>query len=113
MLSERITVMRWTWVICVKEPDGFMSENQNFSEAYPEVAIREGADEITLRADEMETLRALINIDHIEFERWGPLLVDAEERVAASNDVPSNPCVSAETLKACALIGLHLFGSRR
>ena len=26
----------------------------------------------------------------------------------ASNDVSSNPFVSAETLKACALIGLHL-----
>ena len=27
--------------------------------------------------------------------------------------VSSNPFVSAETLKACALIGLHLLGSRR
>ena len=31
-----------------------------------------------------------------------------KEPVVASNDVSSNRCVSAETLKACALIGLHL-----
>ena len=37
-----------------------------FSEAYPEAAIREGADESTLRADEVGTLKAFINIDHIE-----------------------------------------------
>ena len=30
---------------------------------------------------------------------------------AASNDVPSNPLVSAETLKACALNGLHLLAA--
>ena len=29
----------------------------------------------------------------------------------ASNEVPSNPFVSAETLKACALIGLHLLAA--
>ena len=35
-----------------------------------------------------------------------------KEPVAVSNEVPSNLFVSAETLKACALDGLHLFGSR-
>ena len=29
----------------------------------------------------------------------------------ASNEVVPNPCVSAETLKACALIGLHLLAA--
>ena len=29
----------------------------------------------------------------------------------ASNEVLSNPCVSADTLKACALIGLHLLAA--
>ena len=29
----------------------------------------------------------------------------------ASTDVSSNPSVSAETLKACALIGLHLLAA--
>ena len=37
-----------------------------------------------------------------------------KELVVASDDVSCNPSVSAEkTLKACALIGPHLFGSRR
>ena len=39
-----------------------MSENR---EAYQEAAIREGADEVSLRADEVGTLKAFINIDHI------------------------------------------------
>ena len=30
-----------------------------------------------------------------------------KEPLAVSSNVPSNPFVSAETLKACALIGLH------
>ena len=34
-----------------------------------------------------------------------------KEQVVASNDVSSNPFVSAETLKACALIGLHLLAA--
>ena len=45
-----------------------------FCEAYPEAAIREGADELTVRADEVETLRATIKI---EFDRWEPPLADA------------------------------------
>ena len=44
--------------------------------------------------------------------KYGPhgelfFFVMKKERVT-SNDVPSNPIVSAETLKACAPIGLHL-----
>ena len=31
-----------------------------------------------------------------------------KEPVAVSNEVPFKPFVSAETVKACALIGLHL-----
>ena len=49
-----------------------------FSEASPEAAIRKGADELTLRADEVGTQRAFINTKHIEFERWRPPLVDAD-----------------------------------
>ena len=33
------------------------------------------------------------------------------EKVVASNEVLTNPCVSAETRKACALIGLHLLAA--
>ena len=34
-----------------------------------------------------------------------------KEQVVASNEVLPNPCVSAETLEACALIGLHLMAA--
>ena len=40
--------------------------------------VRESPDELTLRAEEVETSKALINVDHIEQERWGPPLVDAD-----------------------------------
>ena len=49
-----------------------------FSEAHPEAAVREGADGLTLRADEVGTPKGFINIDHIEHDRWGPPLVDAD-----------------------------------
>ena len=40
--------------------------------------VRESLDELTLRAREVHTLKALTNVDHIEPERWGLLLVDAD-----------------------------------
>ena len=40
-----------------------------FSEAFPEATIREGADELTLRADEVGTQRTFIDTTHIELER--------------------------------------------
>ena len=33
------------------------------------------------------------------------------EQMVASHEVLPNPCVSAETLKACALVGLHLLAA--
>ena len=53
-------------------------QKPQFSESFPEAAIREGADELSLRAHEVETLRAFTNTKHIEFERWRPPLVDAD-----------------------------------
>ena len=50
---------------------------RKFSEDFPEAVIREEADELTLRADEVGTLKAFINIDHIEYDRWRPPLADA------------------------------------
>ena len=44
----------------------------------PEATIREGADQLTLRADEVGTKRAFINTEHIEFERFGPPQVGAD-----------------------------------
>ena len=40
-----------------------------------EVTVRENSDELTLRAEEVCTLEAYVNVDHIEKERWGPALV--------------------------------------
>ena len=63
--------MRWTWVILRQGTRSLEVQKPNFSEAFPEATFREGADEPTLRADEVGTLRAFIKTDHIEFERWG------------------------------------------
>ena len=42
------------------------------------MTVRESPDELTLRAEEVRTSKALTNVDHIEQERWGPPLVDAD-----------------------------------
>ena len=38
----------------------------------------EGADDLTLRAEEVRTLKACVDTDHIEDDRWRPPLVDAD-----------------------------------
>ena len=43
-----------------------------------DVIVRESPDVLTLRAEEVNTSRALIDVNHIEPERWGPLLVDTD-----------------------------------
>ena len=43
-----------------------------------DVTIRESPDELTLRAEEVNTSKAYIDVDHIEAERWGPHLVDTD-----------------------------------
>ena len=53
-----------------------MSRKPKFSAVYPE-AISEGADDLTLRAEEVKTLKACIHTDHVKENRWGPPLVDA------------------------------------
>ena len=42
------------------------------------MTVRESPDELTLRAEEVNTSKALIDVNHIELEKWGPLLVDAD-----------------------------------
>ena len=34
------------------------------------MTVRESPDELTLRAEEVDTLKAYVNVDHIEKERW-------------------------------------------
>ena len=41
-----------------------------------EATVRENSDELTLRAEEVGTLKTYINVNHIEEERWGHPLVD-------------------------------------
>ena len=55
----------------------FKVQRPKFSEDYSEV-LREGADDLTLRAEEVHTLKACINVDHIKDNSWGPPLVDAD-----------------------------------
>ena len=52
----------------------FCVQKPNFSGDYPEAAVREGADDLTLRAEEVKTLNACVNIDHIEENTWAPPL---------------------------------------
>ena len=54
----------------------FKVQRPKFSEDFSDV-LREGADVVTLRAEEVDTLKACINVDHIEENRWRALLVDA------------------------------------
>ena len=46
-----------------------MSRSRISVKVYPE-AIRKGADDLTLRAEEVKTLKACVNIDHFEESRW-------------------------------------------
>ena len=45
------------------------AQRQKFSGNNPEV-LREGADDFKLRAEELDTLRAFINVDHTEENKW-------------------------------------------
>ena len=76
--SKQTVIVRWTWGDLRRGTRSLSVQKPRFSEAFPEATIREGADELTLRADEVGTQRAFINTEHIEFERWGPPLVDAD-----------------------------------
>ena len=53
---------RGTKSIQVKKP--------KFSEAFPEADVRDGADELTLRAEEVGLLRTFVDTKHVELERW-------------------------------------------
>ena len=64
--------MRWMWSLA--QGHKAVVQKPKFSEDYPEAAIREGGDELTLRAEEVRTLTC-INSDHIEDDRWDPRLM--------------------------------------
>ena len=54
----------------------FQVRKPKVPEGCPEVTVMENSDELTLRAEEVGTLKAYVNVNHIEKERWGPSLVD-------------------------------------
>ena len=66
--------------------EGYVKKSQ-FSEAFPEAVIKEGADELTLSAEEVGSQRAFIDTKHIEIERWGPPLEDADWRQAKTKEL--------------------------
>ena len=47
-------------------------QKTQFSKAFPGAVIIECADELTLRAEELGSLRALTDTKHIELEKWRP-----------------------------------------
>ena len=51
-------------------------------EGCPEVSIREGPEELTLRAEEVGSQKSCITIGHIAEDRWRPPLVDADWHAA-------------------------------
>ena len=67
----------------------FHVQKPSFTEYYAEV-IREGANDLTSRAEEVKTLKACINVDHIEENRWGPPLVDADWRAFCQANLQRN-----------------------
>ena len=68
-VDNRIAVDEGGKSIQVKKPQ--------FNEDFPDAVIREGADELILRAKEVGSLRTFIGTNQVELERWGPPLVDA------------------------------------
>ena len=47
---------------------------------YSSDVLREGEDDLTLRAEEFDTLKACINVDHIDKNVWRPPLVKVTEK---------------------------------
>ena len=56
----------------------FEVRRPKFEEGGPEVSIGECPEELTVRADEVGSLKSCINVDHIAEDRCGPPLVDAD-----------------------------------
>ena len=83
---------RVLWQVFVKEAEkelwrvGHLNEGvrsfevrgPKLEEGCSEVSIREGPEELTLRAEEVGSQKACSNVGHIAEDRWGPPLVDAD-----------------------------------
>ena len=49
-----------------------------FTADFPEAVIREGAEELTSRPEGVGSRRTFVDTTHVEAERWGPPVVDAD-----------------------------------
>ena len=56
----------------------FELRGPKLEEGVPDVSIREGPEELTLRAEEVGIRKACIHVGHIAEDSWGPPLVDAD-----------------------------------
>ena len=56
----------------------FKDRKPDAPEGWSDVTIRESPDELTLRAEEVNTSKAYKDVNHIKLERWSPRLVDAD-----------------------------------
>ena len=56
----------------------FEVRRPKLKERCPEASIREGPEELTLRAEEVGSQKSCINVDHTAEDRWRPPLVDAD-----------------------------------
>ena len=56
--------MQWRWATCVEASGPFKVVRPKMNGDRSEV-LREWADDLTLRAEEFDTLKACINVDHI------------------------------------------------
>ena len=56
----------------------FEVRRPKFKEGCTEASIREGPEELTLRAEEVGSQKSCINVDHIAEDRLEPPLVDAD-----------------------------------
>ena len=56
----------------------FEVRGPKFKRVYFEASIRKGPEELTLRAEEVGSQKACINVGHIAEYRWRPPVVDAD-----------------------------------
>ena len=70
--------MLWKCVIWEKVQGRLRYEDQKCEEESCEVLIREGLEELMLRAEEVNTQKSCNNVDHFAQDRCGPPLVDVD-----------------------------------
>ena len=89
-------MVSWMWAIGKEGLRPFKVKEPKVGEDHSEV-LREGADDLTLRAEEVDTLKACINVDHIE-KFWGPSFVDADWHLFAKQFIKEMKEVRCEEL---------------